>query len=375
MPYLGKSPTGSAVRSRYYYTATASQTSVSGADDNGKALSFTDGEYVDVYLNGILLQAGVDYGTGTANTISSLAPMSAGQLVEIVVYDVYNVAEINRRALRTRFVKTASGSETSISGTVDNGATITFSANDQIEVNLNGVALIQDSDFNTNTANTVGGLSALSASDVVEIIKYERFILADTVSKADGGTFGGNVATTGDFTSTGKEYFLVDLVGNQTSIADSTQATVDFGGIGTVRHDTKSNFDTSNDAYLLGSDNGVYLISFGCGISSDAIATEELEDAGAQIEVATDGSTFAGLFGGSQRTLQSDNSMRGSIHFSGTYIYKATTATTKIRLVVIADTNGGATYEVRGPVNSNMQSLQFSSITGNNTYFNVVRIA
>ena len=132
MPYLGKSPTGSAVRSRYYYTATASQTSVSGADDNGKSLSFTDGEYVDVYLNGILLQAGVDYGTGTANTISSLAPMSAGQLVEIVVYDVYNVAEINRRALRTRFVKTASGSETSISGTDDNGATITFSANDQI---------------------------------------------------------------------------------------------------------------------------------------------------------------------------------------------------------------------------------------------------
>tara|TARA_S200002703_G_C3651604_1_gene200041 strand:+ start:37 stop:603 length:567 start_codon:yes stop_codon:yes gene_type:complete len=172
-----------------------------------------------------------------------------------------------------------------------------------------------------------------------------------------------------------KEYFQVDLAGNQTNIADSTQATVDFGGSGTVIHDTKSNFDTSNDAYLLGSDNGVYLISFGCGISSDQIATEELEDAGAQIEVATDGSTFTGLFGGSQRTLQSDDSRRGSVHFSGTYIYKATTATTKIRLAVIADTNGGATYELRGPVNNNMQSLQFSSDAGNGTYLNVVRIA
>jgi len=202
MPYIGKSPTGSAVRQRYHYTASGSETSLSGADDNGKTLSFTDGEYVDVYLNGVLLQAGVDYGTGTANTIDSLAALTAGQIVEIVVYDVYNVAEINRRALRTRYVVTASGGETSISGTDDNGATITFSANDQIEVNLNGVALIQDSDFNTNTANTVGGLSALSASDVVQIIKYERFILADTVSKAAGGTFGGAIAAT-SFTGDG----------------------------------------------------------------------------------------------------------------------------------------------------------------------------
>jgi len=172
-----------------------------------------------------------------------------------------------------------------------------------------------------------------------------------------------------------KEYFLVDLTSNQHGIADATEATVDFGGSGTVRHDSKSNFDTSNDVYLLDSSDGVYLISFGCGISSDAINTEELEDAGAQIEVATDGSTFTGLFGGSQRTQQSDNSMRGSVHFSGTYIYKATTATTKIRLAVIADTNGGATYEVRGPVNSNMQSNTFSTATAHNTYLNVVRIA
>lgn len=374
MPYIGKSPTGSAVRSRYYYTATASQTSISGADDNGKTLSFTDGEYVDVYLNGVLLQAGVDYGTGTANTIDSLAALTAGQIVEIVVYDVYNVAEINRRALRTRYVVTASGGETSISGTDDNGATITFSANDQIEVNLNGVALIQDSDFNTNTANTVGGLSALSASDVVQIIKYERFVLTDTVSKASGGTFGGNVATTGDFTSTGKEYFRVDLTSDQTGIADSTEATVDFNSNGAVAHDTKSKWDATNNAYEFDSNGGVYLISFGCLICSDAVNTEVLQDVGAQIEVATDGSTYAGLFGAYFRSEVTTGAEVGSAALSGTYIYKTTTATTKIRLRTIADTNSADTYEIRIG-DGNMQGLNFTATGGRGTYLNVVRIA
>ena len=174
---------------------------------------------------------------------------------------------------------------------------------------------------------------------------------------------------------TDKEYFLVKLITNQTNIADATEATVDFSGNGTVEYDTKSNFDTSNDAYLLDSSDGVYLISFGCSICSDGINTEELEDAGCQIEVATDGSTFTGLFGAAHRTTQSDNSMAGSTHFSGAYIYKATTATTKIRMVVLADANASATYEVRGRVHSNMHSNTFSTATAYGTYLNVVRIA
>ena len=88
MPYIGKSPTGSGVRQRYHFTATGGETSLSGADDNSKTLKFTDGEYVDVYLNGILLVQGTDYGVGTANTISSLAALAANDIVEVVVYDI-----------------------------------------------------------------------------------------------------------------------------------------------------------------------------------------------------------------------------------------------------------------------------------------------
>ncbi len=199
MPYIGKSPTGSGVRQRFHFTAAGGETSLSGADDNSKTLKFTDGEFLDVYLNGVLLVQGTDYGVGTTNTISSLAALSAGDIVEIIVYDIFNVAKINSEAVRARHYFTASGGETSI-GTSQIGG-LSFAANADIDVSINGVTLVAGSDYNTTTANTVGGLSALSAGNVVEIVIYEKFQLADTVSKASGGTFNGAVAFNGGITN------------------------------------------------------------------------------------------------------------------------------------------------------------------------------
>ena len=92
MAYIGKSPTGTGVRSRYHFTASGGETSLSGADDNGKTLAFSDGEYVDVYVNGVLLFDG-DYNVTTANTIAGLAALTASDVVEIVVYDIFTVAD------------------------------------------------------------------------------------------------------------------------------------------------------------------------------------------------------------------------------------------------------------------------------------------
>jgi hypothetical protein len=93
MPYIGKSPTGTGVRSRYYFTASGGETSLSGASDSGATLSFTDGAYVDVSLNGVALVAGTDYNTTTANTIGGLTALAASDIVEILVYDIFTVAD------------------------------------------------------------------------------------------------------------------------------------------------------------------------------------------------------------------------------------------------------------------------------------------
>lgn len=93
MPYIGKSPQFG-VRNRFVYLATSGATSVSGADANGATLTFTDGAFVDVYLNGVLLKPTTDYNTSTANTIANLSALNTNDEVTVVVYDVFSVADM-----------------------------------------------------------------------------------------------------------------------------------------------------------------------------------------------------------------------------------------------------------------------------------------
>lgn len=95
MAYIGRFSNSVAVRQTYFYTAAGSETSLSGADDNGNALVFTDGTYVDVYLNGVLLVKDTDYNVNTANTIAGLSALSASDVVEIVVYDIFSIAGLS----------------------------------------------------------------------------------------------------------------------------------------------------------------------------------------------------------------------------------------------------------------------------------------
>ena len=84
MPYLGRGP-GFGIRQKYFFTASADDTSVSGSDDNNLTLTFTDGLFIDVYLNGVLLDPNSDYNTTTANTVAGLAALSANDFVEVIV--------------------------------------------------------------------------------------------------------------------------------------------------------------------------------------------------------------------------------------------------------------------------------------------------
>ena len=93
MAYLGRSTDGFGVRDRFLFTASGSETSLSCADDNGRILKFQDGTYVDVFMNGVLLFRDSDYNTTTANTIGGLASLAANDVMEIIVYDVFSVAD------------------------------------------------------------------------------------------------------------------------------------------------------------------------------------------------------------------------------------------------------------------------------------------
>ena len=91
MPYIGTSPSNG-VRRVHTYTATASQTTFSGASSEGVTLSYSDTNYLDVFQNGVLLGS-ADY-TSTSGTSVVLAQgASVNDLIVIVVYDVFSVAD------------------------------------------------------------------------------------------------------------------------------------------------------------------------------------------------------------------------------------------------------------------------------------------
>mgnify|MGYP003127234480 CR=1 FL=1 len=171
MPYIGRSTDGFGVRNRFIYLASSGDTSVSGADANGATLTFTDGAYVDVYLNGVLLKPTTDYNTSTANTIAGLSALNTNDEVTVVVYDVFTVADM---------VSATSGG--TFSGAVTANSTL----------DMNGTELILDADGDTSiTADTDDQIDfKLAGSDLAHI--------TSTYAKLRGATplvFGENNST------------------------------------------------------------------------------------------------------------------------------------------------------------------------------------
>ena len=91
MAYIGKSPSFG-VRNRYLSQAPAGQTSFPGSDADSKTLTYTDGLYVDVYQNGVLLKPVTDYTSTSGTSVVLVTGASLNDVVEIVVYDAFSIA-------------------------------------------------------------------------------------------------------------------------------------------------------------------------------------------------------------------------------------------------------------------------------------------
>ena len=91
MAYLGVSPSNG-VRKVHTYTATASQTTFSGAGAENISLSYRDSTYIDVYQNGVKL-GDADYTATSGTSVVLGTGATASDLVVVVVYDVFSVAD------------------------------------------------------------------------------------------------------------------------------------------------------------------------------------------------------------------------------------------------------------------------------------------
>ena len=140
MPYIGTSPSNG-VRRVHTYTATASQTTFTGASSEGVTLSYVDTNYIDVFQNGVLLGS-ADY-TSTSGTSVVLAQgASVDDLIVIVVYDVFSVADT---------VSKTNGGSFDSAVTMSNNLTVSGAFTSQgIDDNADATAITIDSSERVN---------------------------------------------------------------------------------------------------------------------------------------------------------------------------------------------------------------------------------
>jgi len=78
------------VQTRWIYTATGGETTLSGTDDNGLTLSYTPG-FEQIYLNGVLLIKDDDYTATTGTSITGLTGLAINDIIQIITLDVTTV--------------------------------------------------------------------------------------------------------------------------------------------------------------------------------------------------------------------------------------------------------------------------------------------
>jgi hypothetical protein len=141
-----------------------------------------------------------------------------------------------------RFRFTASGGETSVSGADANGLTLAYIPGKE-QVYLNGVLLARTSDYTATDGSSITSLAALAASDIVEIITFTAFELADAIARsvfdAKGDILVGTSADTPGKLSVGTNgYFLKADSSTSTGLAWGAVVTNPLTGTGGDSGDT-----------------------------------------------------------------------------------------------------------------------------------------
>ena len=120
--------------------------------------------------------------------------------------------------------KTAAGSETSLSG-YDNASQALSYTPGQEQVYLNGILLVRGDDYTATNGTSITGLSALAASDFVQVNCYNNFSVASLPVAGLVGTIANNQLQNSAITINGTAISLggtVTLPGDIESVTAGT---------------------------------------------------------------------------------------------------------------------------------------------------------
>ena len=234
----------------------------------------------------------------------------------------------------TRWKKTAAGGETSLSGNDDNSVSLAYTAGYE-KVFLNGVLLVRGDDYTATNGTSITGLTALTASDVVEVFAYSQFQVSNallaTTFDAKGDLLVGSANDTVGRLASGVDGYVLTADSAQTLGVKWAAAPVTLNGTETLTNKTLTNVIytqafvtpsfTSNAYTLVTGDKGnILLASNGSTAGTINIPTNASVGfpTGTQITIAQTGS--------GQLTIQASSSGTTTINSTG-----ATPTAPKIR--------------------------------------------
>jgi hypothetical protein len=209
---------------KQYVDAVAGSATAAAASAAAAATSYDN--FDDRYLGAKTTAPSVD-NDGNTLIIGAIYWNSVANAMYAWTGDEWGSISSTADIFRYRF--TATGGETTISGLDDNGLTLSYIPGKE-QVYLNGVLLVRTTDYTASSGSSLTSLAALAASDIIEVITFTSFELAnvleptlfdakgdilvgvsaDTVGKLSLGT-DNYVLTADSSTATGLKWAEVDL--------------------------------------------------------------------------------------------------------------------------------------------------------------------
>ena len=215
-----KAPTSSAFsHQEFKYTASSNQTTFSGNDANSVSLSYTINQ-IQVFLNGILLDA-TDFTATNGTSVVLASGASSGDILQIQAFAGTNPIDT------FKFVAGSDG-VTSFSGNDANSNSLLYTVGN-INVYLNGV-LLDASDFTATTGTSVVLASGASSGDILVIVEYNVAGLTDLADDTTPQLTGDLDVNGQDIVSTSNAH--IDIIPHGTGNVNLGTDTVQIGGSG-----------------------------------------------------------------------------------------------------------------------------------------------
>ena len=98
------------------------------------------------------------------------------------------IGKAPQQGIRNRYIYQATAGQTSFSGSDANSLTLSYPDSEYVDVYQNGILRKPATDYTSTSGTSVVLVTGASANDVVEIVVYDTFSIANSYTKSESDT-------------------------------------------------------------------------------------------------------------------------------------------------------------------------------------------